>query len=60
MLNRTQDLLAELDRQEIDLLRDRIREAEAEGLIPADLVEEWVGSWFTSGELPPPEPPETA
>jgi len=57
MLNRTQDLLADLDRQEIDLLRDRIAEAEVDGFIPADLVEEWVGSWFTSGELPPPEPP---
>ena len=58
MLNRTQDLLADLDRRELSLLRDRIEEAEADDFVSAELIEEWVGSWFTSGELPPPEPPE--
>ena len=57
MLNRSQDLLAALDRQEISLLRDHIAEAEGGDFVPADQIEEWVGSWFTSGELPPPEPP---
>lgn len=56
MLNRTQELLADLDRQEIQLLRDRLDEAETGDFVAADMIEEWVGSWFTSGELPPPAP----
>ncbi|MEN9410900.1 MAG: hypothetical protein RL216_2874 [Pseudomonadota bacterium] len=56
MLNLTKELLADLDGQELLILRDRIAEADAGDFIPADQVEEWVSSWFTSGELPPPEP----
>jgi|GEM_PF-5031367 len=59
MLKQSADLLAELDAGEMSLLRDRLAEAEAEagGFVSSDLIEEWVGSWFTSGELPPPLPP---
>lgn len=48
--------LSDIDAAEVALLHERIAEAEAGDLISGDLVEEWVSSWFTSGELPPPEP----
>lgn len=57
MLKQSADLLAELDGAELSLLRDRLAEADAGEFVSCDLIEEWVGSWFTSGELPPPVPP---
>ncbi|WP_434616770.1 hypothetical protein [Tabrizicola sp. M-4] len=57
MLKQSADILAELDAGEISLLRDRLAEADAGEFVSGDMVEEWVGSWFTSGELPPPLPP---
>lgn len=56
MLNLSDAVLADLEMQELPVLRERLAEAEAGDFIAADLIEEWVGSWFTSGELPPPEP----
>lgn len=57
MLHMSQSLLADLGKGEVSLLRERLAEAEGEALIDAGQIEEWVGSWFTEGELPPPEPP---
>ena len=57
MLKHSAELLAELDAGEMALLRDRLAEADAGEFVSCDMVEEWVGSWFTSGELPPPLPP---
>lgn len=37
-------------------LSDRLAEAERGRFISADSIEEWVGSWLTPDELPPPEP----
>lgn len=56
MLNLSQDMFSDLEGPELSVLRDRIAEADEGDFIPADQVEEWVTSWFTSGELPPPEP----
>lgn len=56
MRSLTDSVLADLDPAEVALLQERVAEAEAGDLISGDLVEEWVSSWFTSGELPPPVP----
>lgn len=56
MLHMSQSVLADLGRSEISLLGDRLAEAEEGELICASHIEEWVGSWFTDGELPPPDP----
>lgn len=37
-------------------LHDRLAEAERGRFISANSIEEWVGSWLTPDELPPPEP----
>lgn len=50
-------VLSDLDRHELSLLAERIVEAEEGETVTAGQIEEWVGSWFTEGELPPPEPP---
>lgn len=57
MLHMSQSVLSDLGKGEVALLGDRIAEAEDETMISAELIVEWVGSWFTEGELPPPEPP---
>lgn len=57
MLHMSQTMLADLGRGEVSLLGERIAEADEDAMIDADLIVEWVGSWFTEGELPPPEPP---
>ena len=56
MLHMSQSLMAELGRAELSLLDDRLAEAEEGELICASHIEEWVGSWFTDSELPPPAP----
>lgn len=56
MLNGTFLHETEAEVYELSLLQDRLSEAEAEEFVSADLIEEWVGSWFTSAELPPPDP----
>ncbi len=37
-------------------LPERLAEAERGRFISADSIEEWVASWLTPDELPPPEP----
>jgi predicted transcriptional regulator len=56
MFRKTSDVLVEMDAGEMRLLRDRLSEADSGEFVCADTIEEWVGSWFTAGELPPPEP----
>lgn len=41
---------------ELSLLQDRLSEADMGEFVNADQIEEWVGSWFTPSELPPPDP----
>ena len=38
------------------LLKERLREAGEGRFVSEERVLEWVDSWFTDGELPPPEP----
>lgn len=56
MLHMSQTVLADLDRSERSVLAERIIEADEGELIAACHIEEWIGSWFTEGELPPPSP----
>jgi hypothetical protein len=56
MLHMSQKVLADLGRGELSLLDDRLAEADEGEMICASHIEEWVGSWFTDGELPPPAP----
>lgn len=46
---------AEAEVHELSLLQDRLSEADMEEFVTADQIEEWVGSWFTPSELPPPD-----
>jgi hypothetical protein len=59
MLHMFQSVLADLSKGELALVGERIAEAEDEPMIEAELIVEWVGSWFTDGELPPPEAPRS-
>lgn len=57
MLHMWQSVLTDLGKGELALVAERIAEAEGEPMIAAEQIMEWVGSWFTDDELPPPEPP---
>lgn len=37
-------------------LAERLAEAEQGRFVSADSIEEWVASWLTPDELPPPDP----
>jgi predicted transcriptional regulator len=39
-----------------ELAQDRLAEAAQGVFVSADAVEEWLASWFTPDELPPPDP----
>jgi predicted transcriptional regulator len=47
---------AEADLHELAMMQERLSEAETGEFVSGDLIEEWVGSWFTASELPPPDP----
>lgn len=37
-------------------IAERLAEAEQGRFVSADSIEEWVASWLTPNELPPPDP----
>lgn len=56
MMNGTFLHEAEAELHELALMQERLYEAELDEFVSGDLIEEWVGSWFTATELPPPDP----
>lgn len=40
----------------LSTLHDRLNEAGQGEFVSAACIEEWMASWFTPDELPPPEP----
>ena len=40
----------------LSTLHNRLTEAGEGAFVSAASIEEWMGSWFTPDELPPPEP----
>lgn len=55
MMNGTFLHEAEAELHELALMQERLSEAELDEFVSGDLIEEWVGSWFTASELPPPD-----
>lgn len=47
---------AEAELHELAMMQERLSEAETGEFVSGDLIGEWVGSWFTASELPPPDP----
>ena len=45
----------EARRHEREVLMQRLAEADKGKFVSSERVEEWVDSWFTDNELPPPE-----
>jgi predicted transcriptional regulator len=56
MMNGTFLHEAEAELLELAMMQERLSEAETGEFVSGDLIEEWVGSWFTASELPPPDP----